>query len=324
MIKSCIYYPTTGKPTAGGQFVNESHVIALRAAGIRAYLLLCSPDAEKHGFPTQAYVLRWHQGMSFHESDVIVVPEPWKQGLEFFAATASKKIIHCQNPFYMFHAFETIEAVSALGYQAMLSCSYYTTEKVRHFGYQNPIYTVRPFVPDYFKSMESVQRKLQIAYMPRKRANEAIYIKGLFKSLYPQYRQIEWVAVENRTREQCAPILQESAIFIALSFTEGLGLPPLEAMAAGCLVAGFHGQGGIEYARKNNGFWVDEGDYDTFAAQIARAIETALNPEAFEIMQSSAIETANQFSQPQFTKQLMTAWQSILGNDYERFILDTN
>jgi glycosyltransferase involved in cell wall biosynthesis len=36
---------------------------------------------------------------------------------------------------------------------------------------------------------------------------------------------------------------------LTLSPREGFGLPPLEAMAAGCTVAGFHGGGGMQYMR---------------------------------------------------------------------------
>lgn|SRR5262249_53807656 len=34
---------------------------------------------------------------------------------------------------------------------------------------------------------------------------------------------------------------------------ESLGLTPIEGMAAGCLVAGYHGYGGLEYATAQNG-----------------------------------------------------------------------
>ena len=322
MSENCIYYPTTAKPTAGGQFVNEAHVIALRQMGVRAYLLYCSPDASVHYFATAAPVLRWYPHMVFDPGDVVVVPEPWKPGLEYFASQPCLKVVHCQNPFYMFHAFDSIKAVEALGYQLMLSCSNFTTQKLRDFGYQAPIYTVRPFIPDYFyASIDSPGRQLQIAYMPRKRANESIFIKGLFKSLYPQFAEIEWVAIENLDRQQCAGLLQESAIFLALSFTEGLGLPPLEAMAAGCLVVGFHGLGGVEYARDDNGFWVAEGDYEGFVAEIARAIDVYLNPQARGEMQQAAFTMAGEFSEHNFKQQLTSAWQSVLGEDYERFLL---
>lgn len=43
--------------------------------------------------------------------------------------------------------------------------------------------------------------------------------------------------------------IAQSRYLLTLSPCEGFGLTPLEAMAAGCTVAGFHGGGGLEYMR---------------------------------------------------------------------------
>ncbi len=40
-------------------------------------------------------------------------------------------------------------------------------------------------------------------------------------------------------------------------------MPPLEAMASGCLVAGFHGDSGREYMNQNNSWWEEDGDWLT-------------------------------------------------------------
>jgi glycosyltransferase involved in cell wall biosynthesis len=46
-----------------------------------------------------------------------------------------------------------------------------------------------------------------------------------------------------------AKLLAGAQIFLSTGFPEGYSLPPLEAMAAGCLVTGFSGFGGFEYMR---------------------------------------------------------------------------
>ena len=40
-----------------------------------------------------------------------------------------------------------------------------------------------------------------------------------------------------------------ATIFLTFSNQEGFGLPPVEAMACGCLVVGYHGHGGKEFLK---------------------------------------------------------------------------
>ena len=46
-----------------------------------------------------------------------------------------------------------------------------------------------------------------------------------------------------------ADALKHADIFLAVSTAEAFGLPPLEAMCAGCCVVGFPGIGGFEFMR---------------------------------------------------------------------------
>ncbi|HRJ68120.1 MAG TPA: glycosyltransferase [Beijerinckiaceae bacterium] len=64
---------------------------------------------------------------------------------------------------------------------------------------------------------------------------------------------------------------QESDIFLALGFPEGFALPPLEAMACGCVVAGFAGGGGISHMRhETSALVVPDGDVTALAAALER------------------------------------------------------
>jgi len=66
--------------------------------------------------------------------------------------------------------------------------------------------------------------------------------------------------------------MSESTIFLSLQRFEGFGLPALEAMAAGCLVVGFAGDGGWEYADHTNGIWIPEDDLEAAADGLAAAV----------------------------------------------------
>jgi hypothetical protein len=315
-----IYYCMGGKPSAGGQHVNVEHVVALRAAGWRASLLYMETGQPVQTFETAAPVVRSSQLTLTSEHDVYVIPEPWKQVIEFFAQRPGTRIIHCQNPFYVFHGFKDIQSIRAMGYRQMLSCSGYTTSQLRQFGYEDPIHTVRPAVDPVF-THRNQPRQLQIAYMPRKREIETVFVQGLFRSLYPEWKEVPWVPIKDMTRAQCAEVLNASAVFASFSFIEGLGLPPLEAMACGCIVAGFDGLGGADYANPSNGFWAKEGDHASFAQQLALALRASQNPAWRHDLMQAQKSTLSHYNMSSFRQSTHEAWSLIVKDRPQQFRL---
>ena len=158
--------------------------------------------------------------------------------------------------------------------------------------------------------------------MPRKRGLESKFIKGLFRSQYPNLKSIEWVPIENKTRTECAEILKESAVFASFSFLEGLGLPPLEAMAADCIVVGFHGLGGAEYANSKNGFWVEEGDYFGFARQLSTALQAAQDSAWKLSLSNEGEKTVTPLRRESFKASLMETWKALLGKTSGEYLLE--
>lgn len=318
---TAIYYCIGDPPNAGGHHVIVDHVAALRALGLRAYALYLPRGGEVKRFACSAPVLLMGQHFQTKAGDVVVVPEPWRAVLKYFSDKPCRKIIHCQNPYYIFHAFADIRAIESAGYREMLSCSGYTTEMLRRFGFRHPIHTVRPALAPEFEPA-TAPKALQIAYMPRKRGNEAVFVIGLFKSLYPEYRDIPWVPIQDTSRAGVAAIMRASAVFAAFGFTEGLGLPPLEAMACGCLVAGFDGLGGADYSRPDNGFWVAEGDYFGFVHQVATAVQASQTPLWRQDLRTHCDQTLAPYSPSRFKAALTQAWQTLLGARYDDYLLD--
>lgn len=86
-------------------------------------------------------------------------------------------------------------------------------------------------------------KKLQIAYMPRKRAEEVEIVVNALKNR-AEMADVFFTAIENVSEYEGFDILGDSLIFLSFSSKEGFGLPPAEAMAAGCLVVGYTGVGG--------------------------------------------------------------------------------
>jgi len=121
---------------------------------------------------------------------------------------------------------------------------------------------------------------------------------------------VPWVAIENIPQHEGAKILGESAVLLALSHKESLGLPPLEAMASGCLVVGFHGEGGLEYMTERNGWWADAGDWKTCVNGLAAALDMYdVGGAMLDDRKAAMAETVARYSPARLERDLVAFWQ---------------
>lgn len=171
-------------------------------------------------------------------------------------------------------------------------------------------------------------RKARIAWMPRKNKQLASQIRVIFEALAKQKGQLlpEWIPIDGMDRNGVAKTLQACDIFLATGFPEGCPLPPLEAMACGCLVAGFTGVGGWEYMRQAlpngfkpdfalpdrpwgpNGFFASDGDVWGAAIALQVAYDAHLTGQSESILKSG-LETAAWFNSERQKEEITALWQ---------------
>jgi Glycosyl transferases group 1 len=106
-----------------------------------------------------------------------------------------------------------------------------------------PIHHVPVEVEGYFRPLPKERR---IALMPRRRREDLLGAVHLVRRS-GQLDGWEIVLIDQMSQAQVAEELGRSAIFLFGAEREGLGLPGAEAMAAGCYVVGFTGDGAKEY-----------------------------------------------------------------------------
>lgn len=150
------------------------------------------------------------------------------------------------------------------------------------------------------------QKRHRIAYMPRKRPHLAERLKARTR------HAIEWLSIDGRSEAETAALLAESTIFLNLGKGEGFGLPALEAMAAGCVVCGFAGEGTTDFATAENGFWADEGDFEACERSIDAAVATFADPQAIVSRLQAGLSTAAKFALPVFEDRMATYIRSVL------------
>lgn len=171
-----------------------------------------------------------------HADDVVLFSSPADAPF-VDALPAYRKIVHMQGA--------NTPADSALfhwsrGYD-FISHGLHMTYALQRAGRVAPY--VQMGIPDVFRWRGDTKTPLRIVVMPRKGAD----VVRLIRSTLPPGATL--VEVDGAPEAVVARTLRQSDIFLAISPSEAFGLPPLEAMCAGCCVVGFPGVGGFEFMR---------------------------------------------------------------------------
>ncbi len=209
--------------------------------------------------------------LRLEQGDVLVVPEYAGARARERCADASVVIFN-QNHFRTFINVG-YEDRSELGYPGWPNAKavLFTSEAIRRFLSMAvrgplPMYRTRVVV-DSSAFVPREKRKL-VALMRRKRHVEGEAVMQLVRRCNVGGWDV--APIEQMDQSTVAEILGEAAIFLSFSSEEGFGLPPAEAMAAGCFVVGYTGDGGREFMDPSWCSPIDDQDIVAFASEVAR------------------------------------------------------
>jgi hypothetical protein len=311
LMRRIVYLSWPAKEIAGGIKLAYRHVESLRVVGIEA--VVATPNGEAPDwFATEAPTLNLDEVTP--GSDILVFPENHAGLLREYRVSSAPKVVLCQNQFMAFRGLAGsrcysefgVKHIFALGRMAAEFCERRFPElRVSHF----PAYVD----PQQFQVNSS--KRLQIAYTPRKRPLEAEFVKDLFRASYPEWKAIPWIPIDGKSEKQVATILGDSALYLSLCRFESYALTVLEAMASGCLVAGFTGFGARLYTTDSNGFWCEEDDLPGCAATLAKAahLVTSGNWQHSEMV-NAAVQTARLHTRQKFDRAVLDFWEKFTAN----------
>ncbi|AGW12135.1 glycosyltransferase [Megalodesulfovibrio gigas] len=251
-MRTFVFLPPLARGS-GGLAVLKALVRTLHAAGREVYAVLREGLADAD-FPC----LSWEQALPAPQ-DLWLVPEGWPNALAPGLHAGARCVVWVQNHGMLFSSLP-----EGLGWDRLPAHFLAISAPVARFikdvlGQDAPI--LRPAVDGAVFFPEAVPasapqgvREVRIAWMPRK--NKALG-QQIQAALAHRLRQtpalrgrVVWEPVHGLDQQGVAQALRRSQIFLATGFPEGCPLPPLEAMASGCLVTGFAGHGGWDYLRQ--------------------------------------------------------------------------
>jgi hypothetical protein len=235
--------------------------------------------------------------------DVVILPETRvEEYCEVMAKWSCRRAVNNQNGFY------AIECRPRGGYArhgiefALANTPFVGTVTHRVLGLDpSRIFVVPHWVvrsPFRYNGDQHSDRRLAVCYMPRKLADHVRSIRALVGRVEPG---VPWVEIDGLSETEVAKRFQDNAILLSTQDREGCPLPALEAMACGCIVAGYRGLGPFPhpYATPMNGLWARDRAAAAAATQVVRAIRIArAGGRVLECLRESGFETSRAYARP--------------------------
>ena len=255
-MKSFFFLPPV-RQAAGGVTVLRRMAAFLKASGREAFLVPREmPDGEVGWAPSEAFVeapvIPWDK-LALAPGDLWVVPEGWVNALTPGLNAGARCLVYVQNWAYLLSSLP-----EGVGWRRLPVEFLAVSDPVAQFvaattGRAAPI--LRPGIDaDLFRAPDQKPDPadgVRIAFMPRKNKALAKQIRETFQALDESLAaRCRWVEIAGLTAKGVAEALSSAHIFLATGFPEGCPLPPLEAMACGCLPVGYMGYGGADYMRQ--------------------------------------------------------------------------
>ncbi len=294
----------------GGIKITYQHCLALKNAGYKTEIIRLG-DYVDCFFNYEIEPIHINEiGYQLNSNDIVVATEfrPYN-GLLFQNA---KRILFAQN--WLGFALFLLEkdqsnGFSGLGYQHILTCSQFIKNKLVEQDQHITQVVTNGIDLNVFKPDLSLRKTNRILALSRKNPEDLAEIKKFLSGLNKEY---ELIIADGLTEKELVLEYQKSDIFLATGYPEGFGLPPLEAMACGCVVVGFSGGGGLEYMTHGiNALVADDGDNKQATQYLIDCLESeALKSE----LRKNALKTSLNFSTDMMNKNVIKVYSEFLMN----------
>jgi len=249
-----VCYPDTDHPIGGvKQIYRQAEILKLN--GIDAAVLQQNPDFQPSWFKTAATVVDINTYLADEPNaarDLIVLPETWLKNVPSYLP-GIPKVIFNQNAFYTFGLEGSCESNTLELYRHPdikgIVCVSEDNRRllVEGCGIDNEhCHVVLNGIDSELFYAPSIKSK-RIVFMGRKYADHLRKV-ALMTQNRPEFSSYRIEELQRMNHAQMAEHLRDSLLFLSCGHPEGFGLPLAEAIACGCLVVGYHGLGGRDFA----------------------------------------------------------------------------
>lgn len=331
-MKTFIFLPPVKKPT-GGVTVLRQLADILHQAGHEAFLVARDTSGWRpEGLADAAPIIEWAD-LALTREDLWLVPEGWVNALTPGLEARATCLSYVQNWAYLFSSLPEGVDWHKLPVEFLA-----VSDPVSHFIKRTTCKDAPVLRPGIDRAIfHAPENKpsgpLTIAYMPRKNKAVVEQIKAIFGHTCggPDMSNVRWLPIDGMDTYGVAESLRSSHIFLMSGYPEGCPLPPLEAMACGCLPVGFTGLGGWDYMRPvqdfprfspwiplrevpwhGNGFWCADGDVLDAALSLEETVTMIREggPLLDATLQAGQ-DTANAYSTEEQRNSVLALWDAL-------------
>jgi glycosyltransferase involved in cell wall biosynthesis len=319
--------PENNRPS-GGIKILYRHVDVLNKNGFSAAILHQQKGFRCTWFANDTRVVYLPE-VQLTEKDFLLIPEIF--GPKMFSLSQLprigprvKKVIFNQNCYYSFlgHSIDSVRhpefKTPYEKSEEFVAAIVVSEDSKRYLEYAFPVLKVFRIHNAINSELFSyvAQKKKQICFMPRKHAEDALQVLAVLR-LRGALEDVSVVPIDNMTEQEVARVMGESLLFLSFGYPEGCPLPPAEAMASGCIVVGYHGQGGQEYFHNDFCYPVAINDIVGFASSVEKVLATweqdpaAIQEKAFRASQY----VQETYSAKREAQDIVGSWRKILARD---------
>lgn len=301
--KCYFFCPDFNKPS-GGVGLLYDHVRILNELGFNAVVLHQKPGFKIDWLAERAegVPIEYLQDgkLNLNMQDFFFIPEGFPNVMQMLQEqnVPAKKIVFCQNWYYILNALQPGQTWQSLGIGDCLSVSQSQTRYIQAImpgmRCKNVVGSINPDV--FFPPASDLDKKPIVTFYPsRDGGTKSANVIKTFYLLFPHFKWIQFRQLGGLSTEDYAAALRESAFYVHFDEYSSWGTAPIEAWRSRTLVAGWDGFGGVEYMRpvvvnkaanpalsQGNMWLAPNGDIIKLALQIGNMIETWITNEVSE------------------------------------------
>lgn len=304
-----VYNVITQGGVAGGVKMALRHVETLRDLGFDAVCYLAGGSVAPTWFAHRAPI---ESRPPLQPGDTVVLADDATPAIRTIRSTGYRTVVFAQNPYYFAAcSFETLDGYAPERFPTVIAVSEGLAALTRRAFPQATVEVV-PCFADERLFRPGGSKTVAVAHVPRKRPLEVLAIRGMFRQIHRRHIDLDWWELKGVDEARVADAFRQAAVYLSLNRLESVGMTTLEAMASGCLCAGFTGVGGAEYATPANGFWAPEDDCEAASDALAEVVDLALTggPRLAAYVEAGR-ETASRWSYARFRAALEETWMRI-------------
>lgn len=334
-MRSVLFIPPLSRMSGG---LANLYQVARDLRDLGHDVALACPGDKAWGFAEMGQeglaVLPW-ENLQLSASDLWLVPESWPNALSPGIVMGAVPVVYAQSWNFLLTTLpDGVQwrqlPVRFIAVSRPVSWFMESVLQVKVEG------IVPPALDPLFAGQEDARpdRLVRVAWMPRKNRALAEQVRLVAEACLARLAQapaVEWVTVHNLPLQDVAGLFASCHIYLNTAFPEGFGLPPLEAMAAGCVPVGFTGFGGWEYMRQSryaacrapeylpelsgegNGLYYADGDIMGAGLGLAEAIcMAAAGEKNWQELVRAGRETARLYTRERRKALLASLWTSLV------------